>query len=205
MNNKIKQSLEVIVLIVVLQVINITLKHYITPYIPDTKFMDKMLKMSIMIVLTILMIVYARIRKVNLSIFPYSFSNVYVIFTILFLVMFVISLNMSKMTLATIMVLIYGSVVTPIYEELVFRGYIWSRLEDIFVNRKIVCIVNAIVFGLWHIGYMATQLLQGSVFAIVSKVIVGIIYGFILGLVRLKTNNCYLTIIVHGMMNLLSF
>ncbi|MGI6571558.1 MAG: type II CAAX prenyl endopeptidase Rce1 family protein [Caldicoprobacterales bacterium] len=33
------------------------------------------------------------------------------------------------------MIIIYGSIVTPVYEELIFRGYIWNRFSKAMTGK----------------------------------------------------------------------
>lgn len=46
-------------------------------------------------------------------------------------------------------------IVVPISEELLFRGYIWSRLEQAGGkhSRIAVLAIVTILFGIWHLGY----------------------------------------------------
>lgn len=45
------------------------------------------------------------------------------------------------------------SITAGIVEELVFRGYLFPRFEEIFKNTDIAIILSASVFGLLHISY----------------------------------------------------
>lgn len=44
----------------------------------------------------------------------------------------------------------------------------------------------------------------GNIFAVFSKMAVGLVYGLILGVVRMKTHNCYSTMLFHGVLNVFS-
>ena len=48
--------------------------------------------------------------------------------------------------------LLYSVAVVPIFEELLFRGGIWSELSACF-SQKQVWVITSILFGLWHLGY----------------------------------------------------
>ena len=63
---------------------------------------------------------------------------------------------------------------------------------------------TALLFAVWHVGYMVNALAEGNWVAVVSKVLVGFCYGLLLGWVRTKTGNCYASCLLHGLMNLLS-
>jgi len=103
------------------------------------------------------------------------------------------------------MLLLYGSIVTPIFEELIFRGYIWNKLNDIFEKEWITYIVSAVLFALWHLGYVdsiAFRMETGLANVMLWKAITGLCYGVVLGALRLKTKNCYSTMLLHGVMNI---
>ena len=63
---------------------------------------------------------------------------------------------------------------------------------------------TALLFAVWHVGYMVNALAEGNWVAVVSKVLVGFYYGLLLGWVRTKTGNCYASCLLHGLMNRLS-
>ena len=101
-----------------------------------------------------------------------------------------------------IMTLVYGSIVTPAFEELVFRDLIWNRFEEAGWDEKHVCVWNVALFMIWHIGYMIPNLADGNWNAVIWKLAAGLGYGIVLGFVRLKTRNCYAAFLVHGVLNL---
>lgn len=101
-----------------------------------------------------------------------------------------------------IMLLIYGSIVTPAYEELIFRGYLWNRLNTVLSKEISVFIWSVVLFTVWHMGYMIPQIVSGNITAVVWKLAAGLGYGMVLGLVRLKTKNCYSTMLLHGVLNI---
>lgn len=103
-------------------------------------------------------------------------------------------------TMKAVLLLIYGSIVTPLFEELVFRGYVWNRLEGIYEKPTTVMVLNAVLFGVWHLGYIISPLMNGEWMAL-SKLVIGFAFGMILGFVRMKTKNCYSTFLVHGLLN----
>lgn len=125
-------------------------------------------------------------------------------FTGLFLLLLMLSPSNFKQGLPAVGVLLYGSVVTPLYEELLFKGYLWNRLSAIGNSPRKLVLYTALLFALWHVGYMVNVLVEGNWVAVISKVLVGFCYGLLLGWVRMKTGNCYATCLLHGLMNLLS-
>ena len=104
--------------------------------------------------------------------------------------------------------LIYVSVVTPVFEELIFRGYVWNRLRMEFKNDWSAYVAVTVLFALWHLGYAdAVAFRSGAAGADLArimlwKVLTGLGFGIVLGGLRLKTKNCYSTMLLHGVMNI---
>ena len=111
------------------------------------------------------------------------------------------SLNFTT-GLVSVMNIVYGSIFTPVYEELLFRGYIWNRFKDVTGSETGIYVWNIVLFAIWHIGYMVPNIISGNWFAVITKVAAGAVYGAILGFIRIKTRNCWSTILVHGVLNL---
>jgi uncharacterized protein len=95
--------------------------------------------------------------------------------------------------------------VTPVFEELLFRGVFWNKMSDTGMNDKSIYWWNVALFALWHIGYMSSQIVDGNWSAVLTKVGAAFLYGLILCYVRTKTKNCYSTMLVHGTINLFAF
>lgn len=74
-------------------------------------------------------------------------------------------------------------------EELVFRGFIYSKLERFFNSEWAAIIISSVLFGLFHI-------LNGNII----QVCITTIIGFIFCIVRHKIKKCTLLslIILHG-------
>ncbi len=86
-------------------------------------------------------------------------------------------------------ILVYG-LITPIAEELVFRGIVFKRIEN-YYTTAIGVIVSAFIFGMYH-----GNLVQG-------------VYGFLLGLLiaicYVKYDHILIPIIFHGAANISVF
>jgi membrane protease YdiL (CAAX protease family) len=104
--------------------------------------------------------------------------------------------------------LVFG-ILTPAFEELLFRGYIWGQMENSagMVNPGIITwIIVTFLFSIWHLGYMDVFLLHplkmGSItILIASKLGIGLILGLIVGYLRLKTGKAYAPFLFHGLWN----
>lgn len=193
---------EALILCAVLQVARELLEYLFKFLANDNSFYRRMATMFIMIFLTCCVIAYARFKKMPLSVFPQKFSLLYIICTCLAAVLLICSPSNFSGGYKAILLLIYGSIVTPIYEELIFRGYIWNRLSLAFTKPFWVYVWSVIFFTLWHLGYMTEQILSGNFEAVFFKLLAGLGYGAVLGLIRLKTDNCYIGILAHGVLNL---
>ena len=119
--------------------------------------------------------------------------------------LFIASPSNYKGGIEPILLLVYSSIVTPIFEELIFRGYIWNELNQIFTSEWKTYIITTILFALWHLGYISSiafRVEDDLLNVMIWKVITGLCFGIVLGAVRLKTINCYSTMLLHGVMNI---
>ncbi len=80
------------------------------------------------------------------------------------------------------------AVLVPFMEELVFRGVILSSLRKYGIGFSIVA--SGLVFGLAHLD--------------VSSVVFATIAGLVFGFLYAKTNNLWLTILIHGLNNFIA-
>lgn len=90
--------------------------------------------------------------------------------------------NQSLTKIPLVIVILYTSILGPIFEEILFRYDTYNKLQKIY-NFKIATILTSIVFALLHSG------------------IITIIYAFILGLILCyvykKTKNILYPILLH--------
>lgn len=107
-----------------------------------------------------------------------------------------------------IFTLVFG-IVTPVFEELLFRGYIWGKIRKFegMINPDILTLLTVtLLFGVWQLGYMDILIRNPVVMnnvgiVMVLKVGVGLFLGLIVGYLRLKTGKTYASIIFHGLWN----
>lgn len=98
----------------------------------------------------------------------------------------------------------------PIFEEVIFRDYIWNYIGSFQKDEKIVLVIVSLLSALFKIGYwdIISQNLSvvGSSFftidIITYKVFIGLITSFILGIVKIKYEDTYLCIFVHSLINI---
>ena len=202
---KIKTIGFMILVLLLLSLSLFVIKRIIFFFVARTDFSDYMASMVSMIILTSIILRLSRKAEINLSIFPDKFTVSYISVSIISVVLFIASQSNYKGGIEPILLLVYSSIVTPIFEELIFRGYIWNELNQIFTSEWKTYIITTILFALWHLGYISSiafRVEDDLLNVMIWKVITGLCFGIVLGAVRLKTKNCYSTMILHGVMNL---
>jgi len=205
MKKILKIILVTITLLVVIQVLLLGLKHFFFLFVERTYFSDSIATMFGMIILSCLFIIFAKKNKVTLSVFPRTFNKYYIIGTLIYVILLVATPSNYFDGFLAIILLFYGSVITPIFEELIFRGYIWNKLNTAIKKEGGTYLITTVLFGIWHLGYIesiAFRVETGLAKIMFMKVIVGLVYGVVLGALRLKTKNSYSTILLHGVMNI---
>lgn len=88
----------------------------------------------------------------------------------------------------------------PIYEEIIFRGFILTGLTKLYSAQKSI-IISSLLFGLWH--------LKNIFFVPVSDVVYQMLYtalffGPIVAYITLKTKNVWIAVMLHYLNNLLA-
>lgn len=176
-------------------------------FVKRTDFSDRMVSMGTMLFLTVLFLFWSKKKNIALSIFPDKFNIFYIIFTVVAAVLFFLSPSFTGGNVEAILVLIYSAIVIPVFEETIFRGYVWNKLNKIFTSEWKTYVVSTLLFALWHLGYISSiafRVQSGLAQIMFWKVITGLCFGIVLGLVRWKAKNCYITILLHGIMNIFS-
>ena len=86
------------------------------------------------------------------------------------------------------LIILGACVIAPIFEEVVFRGIVYTRLRCRFGNTAAI-ILAALIFGLLHISLAAVHaIIMGITFCIIFK----------------KYNNIFINIILHCIHNILA-
>lgn len=180
-------------------------KQVIFLFVQQTNFTDRMASMAAMLILTGILFGLSKKKRTRLSVFPERFTWPYIGATVLFTVLLIASPSNYRGGMESVFLLAYSCIVTPIFEEVLFRGYIWNKLNGIWENKWATYLTTSILFGLWHLAYIdsiAFRVEDGLLSVMVWKVVTGLCFGIVLGAVRMKTKNCYAAILLHGVMNL---
>lgn len=93
-------------------------------------------------------------------------------------------------SLDNIFLLLYSSVVTPVFEERLFCGILWGYLKENCENGWIVCIVITVLFALWHLRCVDTIAWWVQENRLVFT-----------GLARKKSGSIHCSIFVHAVWN----
>ena len=206
---KFKKILFIIILLILLQVGRIEIKNLIFNFIDRNLLSDVIASMIYMIIIICIIIITIRKMKINLNIFPKRFNIKYKIFTIFILLFFIVTTIITmNYELYNILSLIYNAIITVVFEELIFRGFVFKEISSM-KNDLIAYIVSTILFGIWHLGYIDTIIWRTSLFSpdanianiMLWKVITGMIIGFLIGFFRYKNKNVYSSMLLHTFIN----
>lgn len=106
-----------------------------------------------------------------------------------------------------------GILVTPIVEEIIFRGLGWTKISRSLQqknNQLLTWVIVSVLFGIWHLFYADVLLwyapmrpsLSGLPTALLWKVLIGGFIGGAAGLLRWKTKHLPAAIYTHALFNL---
>ena len=206
MSSKLKNIFQIILIIVSLQIIRIAVRRVLLLFIPITELSLNILNMVIFIIYTYLLVKYCKKNKIDLRVFKVNNKNAYLLLISIFIILFIINLLLNKFSMNNIFKILYGTINLPIFEELLFRGYIWSRLLKMFKNEMYVYIITTLLFSIYSVFYIDSAILL-KVFSfglIIFKLVIGLLFGLITGFVRYKTKNTFSSMIVSSIMNMVS-
>lgn len=116
-----------------------------------------------------------------------------------------------------------AALATPLFEETLFRGYLWARLEPALGTAPDggsprgswrLVLACSLLFGLWHLGYadaVAWRIAQpdmaggtGLAAVMAGKVLFGAVVGVVFGTLRMRWGTCLPSGILHGIWNTLA-
>jgi len=213
-NEKIFFLIKICEVMLLIQIIRICIVNTSFLFIEKTSFNNTLINFILMSIFTIIIIVWSKKNSENLSLIPnlnnnknkiiYSISTVIIIFLIVSTPIF-----NKEYSIGIIVSLIFSTIITPVFEELLFRGFIWNQLKNYYKNELVIYMITTILFAIWHIGYFdsiilnmnAYNLTGNMLFVMLMKVLTGLIFGIIIGFVRYKTKNTYSAILTHSIMN----
>ena len=202
-----------IIILILIQLIRIVIKQATFELVDKNIFNNDLISLIEMVIFTILILIICKKRNIKLSIFPDIKSKKdkigYLIATLIFAFLVISNFIFNVHSTGDAIAIIISIIATPIFEELIFRGYVWNELKNCFENEFTIYIISTVLFALWHLGYADSiwfrMTLNGknTLFptAMLWKVITGLCFGIVIGFVRYKLKNCYAAILVHSFMN----
>ncbi len=206
---KVKKIVFIILSLILLQIGRIAFKNLIFSFVDRTLLSDVIVSMIYMILIISLIIVVIKKKKIDINIFPEKFNIKYKVFTILVLLFFIVTpIITMNYDLYNILSLVYNAIITVIFEEIIFRGFIFKEIS-LMKNELTAYIISTILFGLWHLGYIDTIIWRTSLFSpeanianiMFWKAITGMIIGIVLGFFRYKNRNVYSSMLIHTFIN----
>lgn len=134
----------------------------------------------------------------------YTVATIFVILLLITTILF-----FSEGNVDNVLMTLKGVVIIPVFEELLFRGFLWNKLTENKIKEIHAYIIITVLFGLWHLGYWDIIYYNASMnFADIHmgeimfyKVLFTMAFGIVCGFVRLKTKNTYSGILVHSFLN----
>ena len=160
--------------------------------------------------------VFLLIKKTSLQDLGLSFQdskpivrNLYIIGVSIILLM-VISSFFFMDNLSSSMNLRFG-LVSPVFEEILFRGYLWHRLKKSKVGDISIIFITGVFFGLFHLfgyyeySYETNFTTEAPVMlnVVIQKVLLNIAFGLLLGFVRYKSKKLYPSFLIHSFNNII--
>ncbi|MDO4493804.1 MAG: CPBP family intramembrane metalloprotease [Clostridia bacterium] len=200
--NETRTLLRSVVLLVILQAVREGIGRLVLPYLPPDLFWNRMLTMWVMTILTVPVLLIAQNEDLLFRFFPKRFTRGYAVATAVTALLYITAPANFTGGFRAVALLLYGSIVTPAFEELLFRSLLWERCTRAGMPERRVFGWNVALFTLWHLGYMLPAVAAGNWAAVLTKLAAGFGYGVVLGLVRRKTGSVYACFLVHGVLNL---
>ena len=95
--------------------------------------------------------------------------------------------------------------IIPIYEEIIFRSYIWENLKKDNKNEWTIYIITTILASLFQIGYIDTiNMSMGNMVNIIFiKCILMLSCSFFIGSFKYEIKNSYSCMLIHSFITIL--
>lgn len=203
---RVRTVFRMVLLMAALQAGRAAVRHILLLLFGQEALAEWIISCLLMLLLAAAVVLLARKQKVPLSVLPVKWSAGYTAATLAAAGLLLSSAWMQGPSFVAAAGILNSSVCTPFAEELIFRGYMWNRLKEQFDKDITVAIITVLLFALWHLGY--ADVISGKVngenlaFIMMMKAAVGLCYGAVLGVARMKIKNAYASMLLHGVMNI---
>ena len=204
-----KKIINIILCLIALQIGRFSFKTLAFLFLDKNFITDVIVSSIYMIIIIIFSIISIKKNELELNIFPKNLNWKYIVtLIILFAIIFTTPIITKNYSLYDILSLLYGAIITVIFEEIIFRGFVYKEISNI-KNDLWAYIISTIIFGIWHLGYIDTVMWRVSMISpnanimnvMFWKVITGISFGIVVGFFRYKNKNVYSSMIVHALLN----
>ncbi len=190
-----------------IQLCRMGLRSFVFLFFERTIISDTLFSSIFMIVVTAVIIIVFHVRQISLSFFPKRFTLSYRLFTGIVALLFFSGILFMAGDIELILFMFYGALITPLFEEILFRGALWQSLN--FKKEQTTYLVTTVLFGFWHLGYFDTVLWRTSllfptadiVHIMIGKVLIGLIIGLFVGALRYRNGNVYSSFLLHCLIN----
>ncbi len=85
---------------------------------------------------------------------------------------------------------VYGSLLAPIAEEIIFRGFLWRMFQEKNLNKYMVLVIISFLFAIFHLEF----------YMIPALFISGLVFGFL----RMRTKRLGTSILAHAVSNIIA-
>lgn len=203
--------IKIIVLLMGLQIIRILLKQGAFLFFSYNKINDVIISIIIIFILTLFIIYKSKKDRVTLDIFSYmknKESKIYylIVTGAILLLIFTSPFFLTNPSIETFLPLIYTSVMIPVYEEIIFRSYIWNTFKKENMNEIKIYFLTTILFSIYHIGYIDTIIMNNGfnnmALIIFIKFSSMLSYGIFIGFFKYKIKNSYSCMLIHSFINI---
>ena len=125
-----KCLLDIVLCLIIIQAIFLGMKQLTFQIMDEELFSRSMVTMTSMIVGIIFLCAYRRWRNIKFSALPVKFGKVYIVATFLTVLFFVVTLFLIRgFSSQNMLMILYSGIVTPVFEELLFRGPICNKIR----------------------------------------------------------------------------
>lgn len=203
---------KIIFLLISLQIIRILSKQIAFYFFGYSELNNISISIVIISLFTLLILYKSKKENVDLQVFSYMKSSdsksYYAVVTFCILMLIIISFSFNhRFTIKNIMSLIYSFMIIPIYEEIIFRSYIWETLKKDDGDEAKIYMITTILSSLFQIGYIDTISLALNMKSVIIimfiKCLLMLGYSFLIGFFKYKIKNTYSCILVHSFITIL--
>ncbi len=212
-NNFLNLLLKIIVALAGIHFLRVAFSFGLSTIIQPVGILLQFLNCLVFIILGTILLIYF---KPSLNDLGLEYANIRmktrIIYIIGFSVLFTLILGqyVSQWEVHVLIFSLVVGIITPVFEELVFRGYIWNKLHESegIINPDFLTLVTVtLLFGVWQLGYIDVFIrnpvtIGNAGMLIILKMVMALVLGLIVGLLRFKTDKTYASIIFHGLWNI---